>query len=78
MSNQVFKTRDSKQALTEKELQVIAGEWFGFTLDRIAGEHCYCPNETGEFVLLPEDDVAVIEGGKRYMVCRKCEGYSHL
>lgn len=45
---------------------------------RIAGEgHCSCGGN-GEFELLPEDDPDVVSGGKRYMVCRKCGGWSHL
>jgi hypothetical protein len=45
---------------------------------RIGGRgHCDCVNG-GEFDLLPLDDEAVQEGGKRYMVCRVCQGWSHL
>jgi len=28
--------------------------------------------------LLPAEDPAVVEGGKRYMQCRVCGGWSHL
>lgn len=45
---------------------------------RISGDgHCYCEGN-GEFVLLDSENEAVKEGGKRYMVCRKCGGWSHL
>ena len=46
---------------------------------RISGSgHCGCKNG-GEFELLPKDDPAVTEsGGKRYMQCRICGGWSHL
>lgn len=45
---------------------------------RISGSgHCYCGGN-GEFELLPLYDAAVKEGHKRYMVCRKCGGTSHL
>ena len=45
---------------------------------RISGTgHCACGGD-GEFVLLPANDPDVIQGGKRYMQCRKCGGWSHL
>ena len=45
---------------------------------RIQGTgHCNC-NGNGEFVLLPIAHKDVQEGGKRYMQCRKCGGWSHL
>jgi hypothetical protein len=47
------------------------------TTDRLEGDLCGC-NGNGEFVLLPEDDKICIEGGKRYMICQKCNQYSHL
>jgi len=74
--NQVFADEKAIKPLTEKELQNRAGAWF--TLDRIAGEHCDCGEGRGEFVLLPETDPVVVEGGKDYMKCRVCGGYSHL
>ena len=51
--------------------------------NRLKGNMCNCgvdPNgfSAGEFVLLPLNDTAVIEGGKAYMVCRKCGCHSHL
>ena len=46
--------------------------------ERIKGRHCNCEPNRGVFDLLPKDDPAVIEGGKRYMVCRNCGGWSHL
>lgn len=39
--------------------------------------HCYC-NGDGEFELLPITHPYVVEGLKRYMVCRKCGALSHL
>lgn len=48
-----------------------------FVMNRLGGHLCDCP-EGGDFDLLPVDDPAVQEGGKRYMVCRKCGLYSHL
>lgn len=45
--------------------------------DRLRGNHCYC-NGNGVFRLLPIDDEAVQSGGKRYMQCEKCGGWSHL
>ena len=44
---------------------------------RISGKHCDC-HAGGEFDLLPKDDPMVITGGKRYMQCRICGGWSHL
>lgn len=45
---------------------------------RIQGAgHCRC-HGNGEFVLLPIQDSAVQEGGKRYMKCRRCGCVSHL
>ena len=45
---------------------------------RVAGAgHCECSGN-GEFELLPANHPMVIEGGKRYMVCRNCGCYSHL
>jgi hypothetical protein len=46
--------------------------------ERISGNHCNCPSDTGEFILLPKDHEAVREGGKRYMVCLTCGQFSHL
>jgi hypothetical protein len=46
--------------------------------ERISGTgHCDCRGN-GEFILLPVDHPDVLEGGKRYMQCRKCGGWSHL
>ncbi len=50
---------------------------FGFP-GRISGSgHCACTGG-GHFELLPEDDPDVVSGGKRYMQCRICGGWSHL
>ena len=51
--------------------------------ERLKGHHCCCGVDSngysnGEFVLLPLDDEAVIVGGKAYMVCKKCNSFSHL
>lgn len=48
-----------------------------YELERIQGSMCSCSGD-GVFDLLPLDDEAVIEGGKRYMQCRKCGRFSHL
>lgn len=48
-----------------------------YDVKRVEGAMCNC-NGNGVFDLLPLDDEAVVEGGKRYMVCRKCGYYSHL
>lgn len=48
-----------------------------YELERIEGDLCYCDGD-GVFDLLPLTDEAVIEGGKRYMICRKCGLSSHL
>ena len=48
-----------------------------FIESRIAGTHCACEGE-GVFELLPLEDEIVQEGGKRYMQCTICGGYSHL
>lgn len=45
---------------------------------RLQGNLCMCGNSNGEFDLLPPDAPECIDGGKRYMVCRKCGCYSHL
>lgn len=50
----------------------------GEALQRIQGKgHCNCFGE-GIFDLLPVDHPDVIDGQKRYMICRKCGCYSHL
>lgn len=48
-----------------------------FIEGRLEGSHCACRGN-GVFELLPLDDEAVQEGGKRYMQCTICGGYSHL
>lgn len=53
------------------------GDKYPYELSRITGNACYC-NGDGVFDLLPKNDIAVIEGGKRYMFCRKCGCSSHL
>lgn len=53
---------------------------------RLSGYHCDCGYDdtiegkpsNGEFELLPLHDASVREGGKAYMQCRKCGGFSHL
>lgn len=53
-------------------------EMFEGPKSRIQGAgHCDCGGN-GEFDLLPVYHADVREGQKRYMVCRKCGGYSHL
>lgn len=47
-------------------------------VQRLKGDHCSCGKNMGEFELLPEDSPEVVSGGKRYMICRNCGGYSHL
>lgn len=51
--------------------------------ERLKGTHCNCGTDSegyskGEFVLLPLNDEAVVEGGKAYMVCKICNQSSHL
>lgn len=51
--------------------------------ERLKGCHCSCGTtedgySAGEFELLPLDSEDVREGGKAYMKCIKCGGYSHL
>jgi hypothetical protein len=46
--------------------------------NRLKGSMCACGPNKGIFDLLPANDAACIEGGKRYMVCRNCGCYSHL
>jgi len=48
-----------------------------FIESRITGTHCNCGGN-GVFALLPLEDEAVQEGGKRYMQCTICGAYSHL
>lgn len=48
-----------------------------FIESRLEGSHCACRG-TGVFELLPLEDEAVQEGGKRYMQCTICGEYSHL
>lgn len=86
--NKVFTSRTSTTPLTSDELARAANEItkrkpftrFDFEGEnsRLAGTgHCECAGD-GEFVLLPANDPDVIEGGKRYMQCRKCGCWSHL
>lgn len=54
-----------------------------FPHDRLKGHHCNCGVTEegftkGEFELLPLSDPDVREGGKAYMQCKKCGGWSHL
>ena len=85
--NKIFK-EGSNIPLTPTEIAAAANaitrnkpftaEMFDGQNSRIAGNgHGYC-NGNCEFVLLPLYDTAVKEGGKRYMVCRKCGASSHL
>lgn len=51
--------------------------------ERLRGHHCDCGvtedgYSAGEFELLPLESEEVREGGKAYMRCIKCGGYSHL
>lgn len=68
----------AKEANAIYSRPVFCPEDFEGTDSRIAGiGHCDCNNDA-EFELLPINDISVIEGQKRYMVCRKCGGISHL
>lgn len=54
-----------------------------FFPERLKGYHCSCGvtkdgYTKGEFRLLPLDSEENKEGGKAYMRCEKCGGYSHL
>lgn len=51
--------------------------------ERLKGYHCSCGitedgYSAGEFELLPIHSEEVREGGKAYMQCIKCGGFSHL
>lgn len=76
--NKVYYTKRSTKPLTQYQLlkeSVFFLDERG--MSRLEGSHCKC-NGNGEFVLLPKENKAVIEGGKRYMKCRKCGCWSHL
>lgn len=66
---------------TVEQLNKAAGlPWdkdYPYEISRITGVMCGCRGD-GAFDLLPLDHEAVIEGGKRYMKCRKCGEFSHL
>lgn len=85
--NKVYKDK-SKTPLTPAELATAANAitkrkpFTSFDFDgpdsRIQGAgHCDCEGE-GEFELLPVNHPDVVDGKKRYMICRKCGCYSHL
>jgi len=77
--NKVF-LKGGRLPLSSLRLAMEAGRGFKTSdfPERISGSGlCDCVNG-GEFELLPEDDPQVIEGGKRYMQCRICSGWSHL
>jgi len=77
--NRVFQ-KGGSIPLTPKQLAEEAGKGVYETdyPKRISGTgHCSC-TEGGDFELLSKDDPDVIEGGKRYMQCRICNGWSHL
>lgn len=86
--NRVFKEGEYTTPLTPKELCIAANiitsnypfkesDFMGEN-SRIQGSgHCDCGGN-GDFELLAANDPDVIEGGKRYMHCRKCGGWSHL
>lgn len=80
--NMIFE--DGKELETAEELgkayYAIISERvkrYPYELERITGSMCDCNGE-GIFDLLPIFDESVVEGGKRYMICRKCGMYSHL
>ena len=82
IKNNVFKAEEETMPLSLTDLAYEANLVGGKIMpsdypSRIQGKLCRCSNG-GEFVLLPLDDPGVIEGGKRYMQCRKCGEYSHL
>ena len=68
-----------------KNLPFTEGDFSGLK-NRLNGFHCYCGTEDGtsnspslgEFELLSPTDVAVQDGMKAYMRCRKCGAFSHL
>ena len=54
-----------------------------FPNERLKGHHCNCGVTEegltkGKFELLPLHSEEVREGGKAYMQCKKCGGWSHL
>ena len=80
--NKVFSTPTDINPLSPEALAVEANKVMRrpvFTAtdfpERITGNHCWCGGN-GEFVLEPVSEC--LEGGKRYMKCRICGGYSHL
>lgn len=76
--NQVFLPGKSVP-LTSEQIAQEAGSNFkpSDIPARITGRLCDC-QDGGEFTLIPADHPDVIEGGKRYMKCRKCGAYGHL
>lgn len=88
MVNRIF-LPDGKTEITDNPKALIfalgfdSNKYFGKIFsgemkERISGKgHCDCLGN-GEFILLPVDHPDVIEGGKRYMQCRKCGCWSHL
>lgn len=76
--NKVYYKRTSTKPLTQELLTKESGIAFDvYPMERIQGNHCDC-NGNGEFVLLSKNNKCVVEGGKPYMKCRICGGYSHL
>jgi hypothetical protein len=79
MLNKIYKT-NGKRPLSHMKLDILwekQGYNEGYDISRIQGQMCDCKNG-GHFELLPSNHPAVIEGGKLYMVCRKCGCSSHL
>ena len=86
--NKIF-LEDGKTEITDDARALIyalgfnSNKYFGRIFpgemkERIQGKgHCDCCGD-GEFVLLPVTHPDVVEGQKRYMICRKCGGWSHL
>lgn len=89
MSNKVYendRAYRAKREMTQKELTQAAHVFLPakskyrdepYDLSRLNGDHCDCCGN-GEFVLLPLSHEAVQSGMKRYMICQKCGGISHL
>lgn len=79
--NRVFENNIELKTAEELEAAYYANypglKRYPYDLERLEGELCDCKGE-GVFDLLPASDMGVIEGGKRYMQCRKCGRFSHL
>ena len=79
--NLIFSQTNLSVPLSPSDLTIIWNDFYNvksdYDLSRINGNLCDC-NGNGQFILLPSTHEAVLEGGKLYMVCRRCGDSSHL